>query len=94
MSTSLLYREFQRPTAVELSVWCRFTGADKINLCVAKGDLLEVYAVHKTRNEEDEDEDEDSEDEEEGSFADKTVASSSINTTFRLRARNRWLVGP
>ena len=83
MSTSLLYREFQRPTAVELSVWCRFTGADRINLCVAKGDVLEVYAVHRTRNE-DESEDED-EDEDSGAPApsnDQDALSSSISNLW------------
>jgi len=83
--TTLLHRNIQSPTAMELSCWSRFTGCDEVNLCVAKANVLEIYSIVKTTIEpEDSDEDDSNED----TDADATPSTKEeTNTSLRIVAR-------
>ena len=84
--TTLLHRNIQSPTAMELSCWSRFTGCDEVNLCVAKANVLEIYSIVKTTIEpEDSDEDEDSNEDADADATDPT--KEETNTSLRIVAR-------
>ena len=84
--TTLLHRNIQSPTAMELSCWSRFTGCDEVNLCVAKANVLEIYSIVKTTIEpEDSDEDDDSNEDADADATDPT--KEETNTSLRIVAR-------
>ena len=41
----ILCQEFKPPTSVTHSIFARFTGYDRINLCVVKNTVLDIYAL-------------------------------------------------
>jgi hypothetical protein len=86
--TTLLHRTIQNPTAIELSVWCRFTHEGEINLCVTKANVLEIYStVDTVVEDEDEDEDEDVDEDEDEENDETAEKEPETTTSLRIVAR-------
>ena len=81
--TTLLHRTIQQPTAIELSVWCRFANENAINLCVAKANVLEIYSAIQTVVEEEESDEEGEEGDDDGS----ATKEPETNTSLRIVAK-------
>ena len=83
--TTLLHRNIQSPTAMELSCWSRFTGCDEVNLCVAKANVLEIYSIVKTTIEPEDSDEDDSNEDVDADATDPT--KEETNTSLRIVAR-------